>query len=160
MLYLIHHFNKYIDGFYNVLSFYQLVKVYKLNWSVRFIQLSLKYFKIIKMSSILQEVDVLLALGSASKQDRRRLIENMPASMMKCVETIITKLLLDQIPVFQRDVRYFRRYSNTLRMLTSERVSMRRKKRILHIHYAILSRVLRPSYIQHALVSELRANEH
>jgi len=113
-----------------------------------------------EQSRIFLRIHYLLALGRETARTRRTLIRMMTPGQMECLQILVKQILDGQIPILNRDARYFDRYRRLLRIVKSGWVSLTRKKRLLSIRHALLPRLLRRRYLQYAILNEIRSSEN
>lgn len=110
-------------------------------------------------SIVYGRIHFLRELGEANKSTRKLLVRYMTREQMEAVSEVVQFIVLGSIRILPQDVRRLRERSLIMRQLVDSRMSLQRKKNALMTYHEMIPRLLRPQYLNRAIVLSIRSGE-
>lgn len=110
-------------------------------------------------SIVYEHLRFLQQLGQVNKPARKLLVRYMTRPQMETVSEVVRFIVQGSIRVLQQDASHFRERSLLLRQLIDSRISLQRKKNALMTFHETMPRLMRPHYLNRAIVLSLPAGE-
>ena len=110
-------------------------------------------------SLVYRRIHFLRELGQANKTTRKLLVRYMTREQMEALAEVVGYVVRGSIRVLPQDATHFRERSLILRQVIDPRISLRRKRNALVTYHDLLPRLLRPHYLNRAIVLSIRSGE-
>jgi hypothetical protein len=110
-------------------------------------------------SLVYRRIHFLRELGQANKTTRKLLVRYMPKEQMEVLAEVAGCIVRGSIRVLPQYATHFRERSLILRQVIDPRISLRRKRNTLVTYHNIGPRLLRPHYLNRAVVLSIRSGE-
>ena len=98
-------------------------------------------------------------LGQANKTIRKLLVRYMTREQMEALAEVAGYIVRGSIRVLPQDTTHFRERSLILRQVIDPRMSLRRKRNTLVTYHNFVPRLLRPHYLNRAVVLSIRSGK-
>lgn len=112
-----------------------------------------------EQSIVYGRIRFLRELSNADATTRKLLLRYMTAGQMEALGEVARYIVNGSIRVLAQDARYFRERSLVLRRIFDRGISLRRKRNTLITYHDIVPRLLRPSYVNLAVIFSIRSEE-
>ena len=113
-------------------------------------------------SLVYRRIHFLGELGQANKTIRKLLVRYMTREQMEALAEAAGYIVRGSIRVLPQDTTHFRERSERsliLREVIDPRISLRRKRNTLVTYHNLVPRLLRPHYLNRAVVLSIRSGE-
>lgn len=112
-----------------------------------------------EQSNVYGRIHFLRELGQADKSTRQLLLRYITRDQMETLREVAGYIVNGHIRILSRDVVHFRERSLVLRQIIEPRLSLRRKRNALLAYQDVIPRLLRPHYLNRAVVLSIRSGE-
>ena len=110
-------------------------------------------------SLVYRRIHFLRELGQANKTTRKLLVRYMTRKQMEALAEVAGYIVRGSIRVLPQDATHFREWSLILRQVIDPRISLRRKRNILVTYHNLVSRLLKPHYLNRVVALSIRYGE-
>jgi hypothetical protein len=110
-------------------------------------------------SLVYRRIHFLRELGQANKTTRKLLVRYMTREQMEALAEVAGYIVRGYIRVLPQDATHFRERSLISRQVIDPRISLRRKRNTLVMYHNLVPRLLRPHYLNRAVVLSIRSGE-
>lgn len=110
-------------------------------------------------SLVYRRIHFLRELGQANKTTRKLLVCYMTREQMEALVEVAGYIIRGSIRVLPQDATHFRERSLILRQVIGPRISLRCKRNALVTYHNLVPRLLRPHYLNRAVVLSIRSGE-
>jgi hypothetical protein len=110
-------------------------------------------------SLVYRRIHFLRELGQANKTTRKLLVRYMMREHMEALAEVADYIVRGSIRVLPQDATHFRERSLILRQVIDPRISLRSNRNTLATYHNLVPRLLRPHYLNRAVVLSIRSGE-
>ena len=103
-------------------------------------------------SLVYRRIQFLRELGQVNKTIRKLLVRYMTREQMEALAEVAGYIVRGSIRVLPQDATHFRKRLLILKQVIDPRISLRRKRNTLVTYHNLVPRLLRPHYLNRAVV--------